>query len=163
VPPHYIAQVYHYAKVFSADGIKLVSYAGGTYNEWDIPFQDIELDFQAQTISEFWNENVVKNIAPDWDGSEATYETVRELARPGDPEVSVDLDYLGVQLSNAQKKFDEANNELKKLKSATLAQMGESKYGLVSDGQTNHVVATKKQRGDGNPWIESLWKRERQS
>ena len=154
VPPHYIAQVYHYAKVFSADGIKLISYAGGIYQEWDIPFEDIELDFQAETIREFWNEHVVNGVPPQWDGSQATYEAVREIAKPGDPEVTVEVDYLGVQLSNAQKEFDEAEKKLRELKSATLAQMENAKYASVNVNGENYIVATKKQRGDGKPWLE---------
>lgn len=154
VPPHYIAQVYHYAKVFSADGIKLVSYAGGLYQEWDIQFQDIELDFQAEIIREFWANHVVTGIAPDYDGSQSTYEAVRAIAKPGDPEVTVELDYLGVQLSNAQKEFDEAEKKLRELKSATLAQMEEAKYGSVTANGETFIVATKKQRGEGRPWLE---------
>ena len=154
VPPHYIAQVYHYAKVFSADGIKLVSYAGGIYQEWNIEFQDIELDFQAEIVREFWNTNVVEGIAPDYDGSQSTYEAVRAIAKPGDPEVTVELDYLGVQLSNAQKEFDEAEKKLRELKSATLAQMDEAKYGSVTANGETFIVATKKQRGEGRPWLE---------
>lgn len=154
VPPHYIAQVYHYAKVFSADGIKLVSYAGGLYQEWDIQFQDIELDFQAEIIREFWANHVVTGIAPDYDGSQSTYEAVRAIAKPGDPEVTVELDYLGVQLSNAQKEFDEAEKKLRELKSATLAQMEDAKYGSVTANGETFIVATKKQRGEGRPWLE---------
>jgi len=154
VPPHYIAQVYHYAKVFSADGIKLVSYAGGMYQEWNIEFQDIELDFQAEIVREFWNTNVLEGVAPDYDGSQSTYEAVRAIAKPGDPEVTVELDYLGVQLSNAQKEFDEAEKKLRELKSATLAQMDEAKYGSVTANGETFIVATKKQRGEGRPWLE---------
>lgn len=154
VPPHYIAQVYHYAKVFSADGIKLVSYAGGMYQEWDIQFQDIELDFQAEIIREFWNTHVVEGTPPDYDGSQSTYEAVRTIARPGDPEVTVELGFLGVQLSNAQKEFDEAENKLRELKSATLAQMENAKYGSVNANEETFIVATKKQRGEGRPWLE---------
>lgn len=154
VPPHYIAQVYHYAKVFSADGIKLVSYAGGMYQEWDIEFQNIELDFQAEIIREFWNTQVLEGTPPDYDGSQATYEAVRNIARPGDPEVTVELGFLGVQLSNAQKEFDEAEKKLRELKSATLAQMENAKYGSVNANEETFIVATKKQRGEGRPWLE---------
>jgi len=154
IPRHYIAQVLHYADVFSADGIKLVSYAGGNYQEWTIDFTDFELDFQREAVKEFWEENIQAGVEPSWDGSQATYEVIRELARPGDPEVSVDLGYLGVQLSNANQEAQRAEQELRQLKSAALAQMGDAKFGMVEQEGKDYLVATKRQRGEGKVWLE---------
>ena len=154
VPPHYITQVLHYADVFSADGIKVVSYAGGVYQEWDIPFGEFELEAQREAIKEFYQNNIQHDQEPAWDGSKATYEVVRELAKPGDPEHSVNLGYLGVQLANAQSELNQAEQTLRQLKSATLAQMGDAKYGMVSDGDHEYLVATKRQRGEGKAWLE---------
>jgi len=154
IPPHYITQVLHYADVFSADGIKVVSYAGGVYQEWELPFDMFEIEAQREAIKDFWFENIEGNQEPSWDGSKATYEVVRELARPGDPEVSVDLGYLGVQLSNAQSEFDQSEQTLRQLKSAALAQMDDAKFGMVSTGDEEHVVAIKRQRGEGKAWLE---------
>ena len=154
IPRHYIAQVLHYADVFSADGIKLVSYAGGNYQEWTIDFTDFELDFQREAVKEFWEENIQAGVEPSWDGSQATYEVIRELARPGDPEVSVDLGYLGVQLANANQEAQRAEQELRQLKSAALAQMGDAKFGMVEQEGKDYLVATKRQRGEGKVWLE---------
>jgi len=154
VPEHYIRQCWHYADVFNADGIKLVSYAGGIYTEWDIPFTKDDLQIQRAAVLNFLEQFVKPNQAPDWDGSDSTYETVRAMAKPGDPEATVELGYLGVQLSNANRKFNEAKKELTQLKSAALGQMDEGKFGVVSEGGEQVVVAVKRQRGDGNPWLE---------
>lgn len=154
IPRHYIAQVLHYADVFSADGIKMVSYAGGNYQEWTIDFTDFELDFQREAVKEFWEENIQAGVEPSWDGSQATYEVIRELARPGDPEVSVDLGYLGVQLANANQEAQRAEQELRQLKSAALAQMGDAKFGMVEQEGKDYLVATKRQRGEGKVWLE---------
>lgn len=154
VPEHYIRQTWHYADVFGADGIKVISYAGGIYTEWEVPFTADELKEQRKTVLHFWNELVQKDVEPDWDTSDATYEVVRHLAKPGDPEVSIDLGYLGVQLSNAQRNYDEAKGLLTQLKSATLAQMGDSKYAITSEGDQTTVVAVKRERKDRDPWLE---------
>lgn len=154
VPAHYVTQVMHYADVFSADGIKVVSYAGGAYQEWELPFDQFEIEAQREAIKSFWFENILEDKEPDWDGSQATYEVVRELARPGDPEVSTDLGLVGVQLANAQTTFDKAEQDLRQLKSAALAQMEDAKFGMVSTGDENYLVATKRQRGEGKVWLE---------
>ena len=154
IPRHYIAQVLHYADVFSADGIKIVSYAGGNYQEWTLDFTQFELDFQREAVKEFWQENIQGGVEPSWDGSQATYEVVRELARPGDPEVSVDLGYLGVQLANANQEAQRADQELRQLKSAALAQMGDAKFGMVEQEGKEYLIATKRQRGEGKVWLE---------
>lgn len=154
IPRHYIAQVLHYADVFSADGIKIVSYAGGNYQEWTLDFTQLELDFQRESLKEFWEENIQAGVEPSWDGSQATYEVIRELARPGDPEVSVDLGYLGVQLANAQQEATRAEQELRQLKSAALSQMGDAKFAMVSNEGQDYLVATKRQRGEGKVWLE---------
>jgi len=154
IPRHYIAQVLHYADVFSADGIKIVSYAGGNYKEWTLEFTQLELDFQRESLKEFWEENIQSGVEPSWDGSQATYETIRELARPGDPEVSADLGYLGVQLANAQKESQRVEQELRQLKSAALSQMGDAKFGMVDQDGKEYLVATKRQRGEGKVWLE---------
>ena len=149
VPAHYRTQVLHYADVFSADGIIVVSLAGGDYQEWDVEVDENELAMQRAIVLEFWQENITNAVEPEWDGSQSTYETVRAIASPTE-EGETDLGYLGVQLSNALKAFNEADQELRQLKSATLAQMQDAKYGY-SEG---YLVAVKRQRGQGKPYLE---------
>jgi len=148
VPPHYRAQVLHYASVFSADGAIVVSLAGGDYQEWTIDFTEEELNMQTEIVRAFWNENIEPNKQPDWDGSQSTYETVRAMAT--EEEGDVELGYLGVQLDNAQTEFEEADKKLRQLKSATLAQMNDGKYGLAE----GYLVAIKRRRGEGKPYLE---------
>lgn len=154
VPEHYIRQVWHYADVFQADGIKVVSYAGGIYTEWEVPFTQEDLANQRIAVLDFWHGYVQADQQPDWDSSDATYEVVREMSRPGDPDVTSELGYLGVQLSNAMAQFNEAKALLTQLKSATLSQMGDAKFGVTSESGEPVVIAIKRQRKDGDPWLE---------
>jgi len=149
VPPHYRTQTLHYADVFSADGVIVVSLAGGDYQEWEIEVDANELAMQRAIILEFWAENITSGVEPDWDGSQSTYETVRAMSSPAE-EGETDLGYLGVQLANAAEELDEADKKLRQLKSATLAQMSEAKYGYAE----GYLVAVKRQRGEGKPYLE---------
>lgn len=153
IPPHYIAQVLHYADVFSADGIKLVALTGGDYREYEIPFEPEMLEAQREAIHEFW-QLIAEDIEPDWDGSQSTYETVREMQGSDMTDESVDLGELGVLLYNAQQAYKSSEEELTKLKSAVLAQMGEAKYAVTTEGGTSVLVAIKRSRNGGKPYLE---------
>lgn len=153
IPPHYIAQCLHYADVFSADGIKLVALTGGDYREYDIPVEPEMLEAQRAAVEDFWA-LVGNDTEPDWDGSESTYEAVRSMVAKDFTEDSVELGHLGIELSNAHDRFKAAETDLNKLKSATLAQMGDAKYGVVEIENTSTIVAVKRQRAGGKPWLE---------
>jgi putative phage-type endonuclease len=153
IPPHYVAQCLHYADVFSADGIKLVALTGGDYREYDIPVEIEMLEAQRAAVEDFWL-SVGNDTEPNWDGSESTYEAVRSMVSKDFTEDSVELGDLGMHLSNANANFKAAENDLNTLKSATLAQMGDAKYGVVEVEGTTTIVAVKKSRAGGKPWLE---------
>lgn len=153
IPPHYVAQVLHYADVFSADGIKLVALTGGDYREFEVPFEPEMAEAQREAALMFWN-MVQEDREPDWDGAEATYEAVREMASTDITEESIELGDLGVHLSNAFSRHKAAEEELRMVKSATLAQMGDAKYGMCSEGGEPVLVAVKRSRAGGRPWLE---------
>lgn len=153
IPPHYIAQVLHYADVMGADGITLVALTGGDYREYSIPFEPEMVEAQREAMESFW-QLIQGDLEPDWDGSQATYETVREMQSGDITEESIELGDLGIYLSNAYTRFKEAEAELNSFKSATLAQMGEAKYGICSEGGESVLVAVKRQRAGGKPWLE---------
>ena len=153
IPPSYIAQVLHYADVFSADGIKIVALTGGDYREYDIPFEPEMIEAQREATHEFY-QMIINDEEPAWDGAEATYEAVRDLVPTNVTEESIELGDLGVHLSNAFSRFKAAEDQLREVKSATLAQMGEAKYGVCSEGGAPVLVAVKRSRAGGRPWLE---------
>jgi len=153
IPPHYVAQVLHYADVFSADGIKIVALTGGDYREYEVPFEEEMGIAQREAALTFWN-MVQEDHEPDWDGAEATYEAVRSMASTEISEESIELGDLGIHLSNAFNRHKAAEEELRQVKSATLAQMGEAKYGMCSEGGEPLLVAVKRSRAGGRPWLE---------
>lgn len=153
IPPHYIAQVLHYADVFDADGITLVALTGGDYREYSIPFEREMVEAQREAMLSFW-ELIEEDLEPQWDGSQATYDTVREMQSGDMTEESIDIGELGVLLSNAQANYKAAEEELNTCKSATLAQMGDAKYAITTEGGAPVLVAVKRSRNGGKPWLE---------
>jgi putative phage-type endonuclease len=147
VPEHYKAQVFWYMFVF---GLKKTVFAvvnAGRYKEYEVLWDDFEWDSMLQQVQKFRN-HVLENIQPDWDGSESTYETTKALS-PDLEARSEELGQLGLELFNAQDKFDEAETHLREMKSRTVAALNGAKNGTI-DGVT---VCTLSQRAGGTPFL----------
>lgn len=150
VPPNYKSQVFWYMWVMGLTKAKLVGlFFGSDLREWDFEFNQFEFDAMFGRVVE-WRECVLAEQQPAWDGSASTYETVRQLNTDLDPDEWVELNDLGVALSNAQARFDEADKNLNVWKSAVLDQMGSAKYGFVEVSGERLVVAQRSLRA-GKP------------
>jgi putative phage-type endonuclease len=150
VPLNYRAQVLWYMFVTGLPKAKIVGlFFGSDLREWDIEFDEFEFDAIFGRVLE-WRESVLNDVQPSWDGSTSTYETVRSLNPELDETEWVELSDLGVGLSNAQARLDEAEAELNRYKSATLDQMGSAKYGFVEVNGERLVVAQRSLRA-GKP------------
>lgn len=129
VPPAYIAQVQHYMGVLKIQLGMIVAVAGMTWNEYEVPFSQGQINVQNEYIDAFWH-SVQSGHKPEWDGSESTYNVVRAE----NPEIElreVDLGQVGRELLKAQEKADSANRELLRLKSVVLDKMGTAKWGAI--------------------------------
>jgi putative phage-type endonuclease len=147
VPEHYKAQVFWYMFVF---GLKKAVFAvvnAGRYKEYEVLWDEFEWQAIFQQVNKF-RANVLENVAPDWDGSESTYETVRKLS-PDVENRNEELGQLGIELHAAQTKFDEAETYLREAKSRTIAALNGAKNGTV-DGE---IVCTLSQRAGGVPYL----------
>ena len=147
VPEHYKAQVFWYMHVF---GLKKTVFAvvnAGRFKEYELLWDDFEWDAMIQQVKWF-RENVLRDVQPDWDGSESTYETAKALS----PDIEVrdeELGQLGIELFNAQAKFDEAEAFLREMKSRTIAALNGAKNGTI-DGV---VCCSLSQRAGGLPFL----------
>ena len=149
VPAHYRAQVLWYMHILGIHKAKLVALFGGNdIQTFDIEYGQFEAETNLALVKRWWD-CVQEERKPEWDGSTSTYEVVRQLHPDIDPDASVDLGQLGVELSLAQSEFDKADAHLRELKSRTLDAMGSAKSGLVDD----MVVATRSARGGGLPFL----------
>lgn len=147
IPEHYKAQVFWYMNVFKLRKAVFAVVNAGRYKEFELLWDDFEWDAILQQVTKF-RSYVLDNVQPDWDGSESTYETVRQLS-PGIESRDEELGQLGIELVNAQTDFDTAETHLREMKSRVIGALNGAKNGTV-DGQ---VIVTLSQRGNSAPYL----------
>lgn len=147
IPEHYKAQVYWYMYVFELKRAVFAVVNAGRYKEYELAWDGFEFSAILQAVTKF-RSYVLDNIQPDWDGSESTYETVRQLS-PGIEARDEELGTLGIELINAQTDFDNAETHLREMKSRVIGALNGAKNGTI-DGQ---VVVTLSQRGNSAPYL----------
>lgn len=148
VPENYFVQCQWYMFLLGLKWCKVVVLFQG--NQMETFHLDYDPDFEVLAvplIERFWD-NLQKDVQPDWDGSDSTFQTVREM-HPDIVDDEIELGSLGLKLGLAQIDFDEAQSELNKIKSMILDFMGKAKYGLVN----GKVVATRASRSGGTPYL----------
>lgn len=151
-PAHYVAQVRWYMRVLGIQKALIVALAGSTYQEFEIGFDQFEIDAMVQAVTRF-RHHVEKRVQPDWDGSASTYETVRALNPAIDSSATEELGDLGMWLSLAKSDMEAAEIKYRELQSRTLNAMGSAKFGAVDD----RVIVQRQQRGQGAPFL--TWKK----
>jgi len=147
IPEHYKAQVIWYMYVFDLKKAVLAVVNGGRYKEYELVWDDFEFAAILQAVTKF-RSYVLDNIQPDWDGSESTYETIRQLS-PGIESRDEELGTLGIELMNAQTDFESAETHLREMKSRVISALNGAKNGCI-DGQ---VVVTLSQRAGNAPFL----------
>jgi putative phage-type endonuclease len=150
IPPHYEAQVLHYMDILGIKNAYLIGDVGSTWYEATLTYDGFRASVQRDRATEFWA-GVVNGIQPDWDGSSATYEAVRQLhPEIEDDEVEIDG---GHQLVLAHQAYDAALQELNKQKSQVLALMGRAKYAYVEHDGERFRIASRQAKGKGTPFL----------
>ncbi|CAB4138345.1 COG5377 Phage-related protein, predicted endonuclease [uncultured Caudovirales phage] len=146
LPEHYNFQVQHYLEVLGLDRGIVVAVAGGDYKEFEVLKDESLVKTMKEAVAGFCGFLDTKT-APDYDGSDSTYETIRELSE-GLEEGEIELGSMWSNLIGTKSEFDYWDNAFKAQKSAVLAFMNGIKYGLY---QGEKVVAL--QARNGKPFI----------
>jgi putative phage-type endonuclease len=146
LPEHYNLQVQHYLWVLGLDSAMVVAVAGGDWKEFEVVRDDSLIETMKTRLRAFYG-FLDSKTAPDYDGSESTYETVRELSE-GIEEGELELGSMWSNLLQAKLEFDQWDKQFKAHKSAVLAFMNGTKYGLF---QGEKVIAL--QARNGKPFI----------
>jgi putative phage-type endonuclease len=146
LPENYNLQVQHYLSVLGLDRAVVVAVAGGDYREFEVIRDDSLVD-QIKTAVRAFCDLVEAKQAPEYDGSDSTYETVRQLSE-GLEEGEIELGSMWSNLTSTKAQFDYWDNAFTAQKSAVLAFMNGIKYGLY---QGEKVVAL--QARNGKPFI----------
>jgi predicted phage-related endonuclease len=147
LPLHYRDQVMWYLHVLGLKRGILVAVANGDLVEHEISY-DPEYAAELEARGLDFLKRVETGIAPDWDGSQSTYETVRTLA-PGITDGDIDLGELYPQLERAKAEFDQAEQALTLLKSKVLAFMDGIRVGTYEGNK----VVTLQTKGSGSPYL----------
>ena len=147
VPEHYKTQVYWYMFVFGVRKAVFAVLNAGRYKEFEIVWDDFTWSVIWQKVTQF-RQGVLDHVAPDWDGSDSTYETVRSIS-PDVENRNEELGQLGLELWKAHVAAKEAETELQKVKAITITALNGAKNGTI-DGE---VVCTLSQRGAGKPYL----------
>jgi putative phage-type endonuclease len=147
VPMHYQLQVMWYQYVL---GLKnpatLVAVTGGDLREFVVEYDETLIEKSLEAVNLFLGLLEV-GVAPDYDGSASTYETVRELTGDiidGDKELS-----CGADLFAAKSIFDAAESNLNRYKSQALAELAGTKVGTYQGVEIVRLA----QRGTGKPYL----------
>lgn len=146
VPLHYLAQVQHYLDVMQIQRAYVVGLIAMEPFEEMVEADAFQQASQRDAVLRFWNK-VINHQRPEWDGSDSTYQAVRRM-HPLIEDREVELNELGINLWNAQRKVDEAQSELNEFKSAVLEVMGYAKTAVVTFDDNPPVrVASRQIRG----------------
>jgi hypothetical protein len=124
----------------------VVAVAGGDWKEFEVVLDDSLVEDMKTAVRAFYNLVDAKE-APEYDGSNSTYETVRTLSE-GLEEGEIELGALWSNLVSTKAEADYWANALQAQKSAVLAFMNGTKYGLY---QGDKVIAL--QARNGKPFI----------
>jgi hypothetical protein len=131
-------------------GLKRAVFAvlnAGRYKEFELVWDDFEWSVIWQQVNRF-RDLILSKSAPDWDGSDSTFETVRAMS-PDIENRNEELGQLGVELWKAHLAAKQADEELQKAKAITINALNGAKNGTV-DGV---LVCTLSQRGAGKPFL----------
>ena len=151
LPPHYACQVQHYMHVMGVCKAIVVAVAGMEWFEYEVEADEFVQLTQADYATMF-HKSLTDGTRPEWDGSESTYQTVRQQ-HPQIDDTEVELGTLGLQLQNAQAMLEESQSNLNLLKSMVLDTMQYAKTGFVHKNGQKVKVATRQSRKDGVPYL----------
>jgi putative phage-type endonuclease len=146
LPEQYNLQVQHYLQVLGLKRGLVVAVAGGDWKEFEVVRDDSLVEDMKTSVRAFCDLVDAKQ-APEYDGSNSTYETVRTLSE-GLQEGEIELGALWANLVSTKADADYWANALQAQKSAVLAFMNGTKYGLY---QGDKVIAL--QARNGKPFI----------
>jgi len=146
IPESWKLQVLWYLYVLGLKRGVVCAVIGGRYTEFEVLWDETLVFAMKGRVRGFYG-LIESGIAPDYDGSNSTYETVRELSE-GLTEGEVELGDFYVDLIAAKVIYEEAEKNFNAKKSVVLAYLNGTKTGLY---QGEKVISL--QARNGKPFI----------
>ncbi len=151
VPPSYEAQILHYMDVLKIGRAVIFGLAGWDVVEKWYEFDSFQAEAQVQAAKDFW-QKIETGTMPDWDGSDATYEALRQIHPDIDEGVEVEIDG-GHDLVLAKKELDLAKAKFDKLKNEVMGLMENAQHAYIEADGNRHRIATRTARAGGRPFL----------
>lgn len=163
IPIHYMIQVMWQMARTGAERAFVAADVMMSYRVYDIHWNDVcdgikeyKPGVDLPSITEIeeavtrFEADVLFDVEPDWDGSDATYKAARRM-HPDIAEGEVEIPReLAVEFAAAKKLKDEGEAAVKKVSSEILACMGGIKNGKLDSGEKVFSLTA---RGNGTPYI----------
>jgi len=146
IPESWKLQVLWYLQVLGLKRGVVSAVIGGRYTEFEVVWDESLVQEMLGRVEAFYD-LVQTGVEPTFDGSNSTYETIREIS-DGLTEGELDLGNFWVDLAAAKAIYEVAEENFTKHKTHVLAFMNGVKYG---NWQGNRVVAL--QARGGKPYI----------
>lgn len=150
-PVHYQTQVQWYAQTLglTAPIYVVALFSGSKFRVFEVDSNQFQQDTFLAEVEKFRDTYILEpSNKPDFDGSMATYETVRDL-NPEIEDIECDLGDIGMYYQLAVNDFTQAESHLNEMKSRVLDAMGTAKRGFVNDVW----IVTRQARGAGKPYL----------
>lgn len=152
-PPYYRDQVQWYLDVFGLPMAYVAVLIGGNdFRTYQIEY-DRERALFLREQGEAFMQSIADGIPPALDGSESTYEAVRELHPDIDHGAEIELDgELWLSLVTAKAAHEEATSSLNLSKSRLMDFMGPARIGTFVGTR----VIRREARGEGRPYLKFI-------
>ena len=152
IPPGYLAQVAWQMYVTGARLVYVPALVAMEFRLYLVQWEDIagDIDLILGAVQE-WQACVADDLAPEWDGSDATLQAVRKLHPQIDPDEEAVIPWHLAESLRSQEaavKLHEA--ELRRIKSDVLDRAGNART-LWTD--TGEKVGIRQARGNGLPYL----------
>jgi len=135
VPDYYISQVQHYMAVTNMPVTYVAAlFRGEKFTYYEIPRDDAYIERLVNLEGEFW-ESVQKQLQPDIDGSEATYNAVRKQyeAEAGlGVELSADVAQLIEERAQAKALLETYEAQVREAESKIMTALGQAEFGTIA-------------------------------
>jgi putative phage-type endonuclease len=152
VPPYYLAQIAWQMVVCGFRRVYVPVLFGQPFEfrEYVVNYEDVEADIPViiAAVEEF-QKSLADGIAPDIDGSTATYNTIKELHPEIDGETVEIPEDLGSAYLYAKETLDMATEAADKCKNEIAATMGTAKKATL----WGQPLFTRQARGTGTPYL----------
>lgn len=145
IPVSYLLQVQHYLNVLDKDKGYIAALIGGNKFVWKEVKRDQELiDIMQAKLVDFWEKNVLGNVAPEIDGSATTTSFINDYynAAYSDNTIELDIDELASEIAETKAVIKQLQEQVNEQENKIKYQLGEGKADV---GISNQWIVTWKQ------------------